>query len=618
MNNQDREILRSRGYDEKEINFILERYHSVEIFDQAMGPGRQDKGVIVKDEKGKTKRTSNLMFGYNKQGIQLPNGELVNDEEIEVALTTYLESLVTKNEFFVCKKTGKKVGIESIVKVVIETAKKAGVVIYSESDIELNQDVRKVEVRGKDSEKIKSQGLAMLGNDQIELPCGEYCSLEEVYTALNYYVLISPKSPKPPYVPSDKNPEPTKPDPDKQNEKYIVNVRRKTLLPILSIIMAIVTFLTSFGIKVDEKTVAKYLVNEVETVQVYEGEEETRRRIYSDFVVGKKQYIESGIEFHESSDYDSGGKNNTGTFGSSIRKEGEYTLDHISILYNGQIKTVSSKDGEDLYKVVQKTAKDLGVEVQDLKIRLHFGNAVSGWVDLGELINDEDLTPKVIEEKVVIKTEYKGIQDFDGKLSFQTKDGNFVELDVLDKDGNTIDNGSVIKGSDGKLYEISNLQVEQVDGEKRITFDVQDFAKKTAIALSAAALLAYALKKIKENIEERDIIEEAGDEELGIPRVTYAPRSEARKVSDNIVYNLNGEETITEGKKVLGQNIETTKENFETVKRLRDRWHSLSRKKRAWEKLKGRQPDFYVILQRLNEGSLNKEEVDNMYVGVKK
>ena len=89
-------------------------------------------------------------------------------------------------------------------------------------------------------------------------------------------------------------------------------------------------------------------------------------------------------------------------------------------------------------------------------------------------------------------------------------------------------------------------------------------------------------------------------------------------MSDNIVYNLNGEETITEGKKVLGQNIETTKENFETVKRLRDRWHSLSRKKRAWEKLKGRQPDFYVILQRLNEGSLNKEEVDNMYVGVKK
>ena len=600
--------LEEKGYSTEEIKLILDKYHFVETFESPMGTDRQDLGVKAHDVDGHEKRISSIMLGYNDEKIVLPNGELVQLDELQEALIQSL-TLTDEDKVFICKKTGKIVSVDDIVAAVIEKTKEAGAIIYSESDTNLNQEIRTVEIRGAGKQGTKKAGLAMLGNGKIELPCGEYVSIDEMIKALNEYVIATPIIPIPPVQPV----QPEKPEDSikPKEEKYFVTVRRKAIIPILGVVLSIITSITSFGIEIDEQKVLDFLVNVIGTEQVVETEEDVNKRVFGEFVVGEKEYMSEGVPYYESSDHAYGGKNNSGVFGSQIRGSGDYELDRVSILYNGKIEEVSVEKGKDLYSILEETSKKLGVGIEDLEVSLHFGNAVSGWVDIKDLIDDTEYIPKVVSEKQIVLETYEGTQDFNGRLNFVTKEGKTVELSVLDENGDEVNNGSIVRGSDGRYYEISKLNIRNIKGEKKLVFNAQDYIMKLSASILLTALATYLAKKKKEQIEEEAIISEAGDD--GHDRITYAPRSKQRSASDKIIYNINGGEEILPGERLFGQKVETTEEIYNAVMEAKKRYEKVSLGKRIMEKLKGIQPDWYVILQRLNEGSLTLEEVNNMY-----
>lgn len=300
MSYDDKKILKSRGYSEKEIELILDNYHSVELFDDAMAPGRKDKGVVVKDPSGETKRTSNLMFGYNKDDIVLPNGELVNVEEIELALKKTL-SEISPNAKLVVRKTGKRVNSDYIVKTVISAAKKAGFISYSESDLSLNQDVRQVYVTGAGRDTKKSQGLVMLGNEKVELPCGEYVGLAEIILALSEYVILDKK-----IIGIEKNEFGVS---DKKDEKIVITRIQRNLIPALATATAVIELFSFLSITPPTaEQVANYTINHQGTSYVYETDSQARNRLIGSLELGETIDLKDGLTYYESSDYDMGGK----------------------------------------------------------------------------------------------------------------------------------------------------------------------------------------------------------------------------------------------------------------------------------------------------------------------
>ena len=116
----DYERLKKEGYTEEEIQLILQDPLShVSLSDAPMGPGRQDKSATITDAQGNSMRTSNVMMGYNRRGLNLPSGEYVSADELSSAMTSFLME-DSENKTIVCRSTGKVVDVSSLTSTVIE------------------------------------------------------------------------------------------------------------------------------------------------------------------------------------------------------------------------------------------------------------------------------------------------------------------------------------------------------------------------------------------------------------------------------------------------------------------------------------------------------------------
>lgn len=562
MNQNDYEELLKKGYTEEQIKVALESLSRVSVSPGPMAPNRDDRSVRVKDASGKEKRTTSIMMGYNKSGIRLENGEYVSFTEFEEAIKESMAS-DKEDEVYVCRKTGKKVEPIEIVESIFQDVIKAqSSLVLSEDNVITNQVSKKVVIREPHLNKTINKGILMLGNAGIQLPNGDYVFLPELQVALNDYVkmslkgnpglqeleseekeeepeLLEPeeKEEKPekldPYPEKEEEPEVLDPQPKREKpkrpiepEKHRVIKRIKKKINLIPLIVgAVAVLLTGFGMKDQITTKEIQSISQsvdfeaigISEEEVLETQEEVVRRVASEIETGQKLEVQEGVTYHESSNYKYGGADASGEFGSDLRKAGNYTVDYISVLYEGKIVQVELDQGKNLGDVLDQVSSDLGVPVSELEPMVHLGGPVSGWVSADDLYRTEELTPQITDTKIVLDESecYNGsIADFQGDSITINNGIDDVSLKVRDEQGNLIEEGSIVVGSDGQEYRMSKLKsekkthtdtVEEKTGNE-LTWSFHNIEKEFALLAGAAAIGATLLssRKKKEMTEMSD------------------------------------------------------------------------------------------------------------------
>lgn len=345
------EKLIRKGYREEEIDLPLDEVSRISISDNPLGPGREDKGVIAKDSAGVEKKTSSIMMGYNKKGIRLETGEYVSAEELEQALDVALKT-DEENIIYACRRTGKIVEVDSIMEDLLDSAMKKSYLTHTPTEKITNQQAASVTIHDRGKEYPK--GIAMLGNDNLQLPSGDYVKEEEIIRAIEDYVILHEPEKEIPITPPKIIPAPivtnpqeptqtprsTTPKPNSElgkeatgEESYVVIKRifhKPSVIPAL--VATAMIILSGFG-KTPTTDIVEHRSNiqnlNVEAAQVqyekeYESSEDVAKRLLGDFVTGGQVEVKEGTPYYASSDYEYGGNDQRGIFGDGLRSIGAY------------------------------------------------------------------------------------------------------------------------------------------------------------------------------------------------------------------------------------------------------------------------------------------------------
>lgn len=552
MKQSDIEKLIKQGYSIEEIRVALNGLSTIALSPQekeALGEGRDDRTVYVTPQNGEEKKTSSIMMGYNKQGIELENGEYVNFDEVSEAINKELQT-DEPNIVYVSKKTGKKIAkpevIEELFKDVIAVSN--GLKISEDNSIQ-NQNTARIAIEEYAKNKEHNKGVMMFGNEGIELPNGDYVLISEIESALENYVRMTPSE-----IIEIEDPtkgQDTKQKPKKE-EKYRVIDRIKKKMTIIPIIIAIAgTLATGFKMEPtfttevvqNDRTEAIYMVDELHEKSEQELIEEAVERI-QDIKTGDKIQTEEGLEYHESSTYKYGGANKSAEFGGKYREAGEYNVDYISILHDGKRVQVKYNEGESLGENLKETADRLGVSISDLESYLHIGGPVSGWVSTDDLVKFQ--VDKSLEDKNVILETSKNIKvenkDFNGSTISINENGTNVDLKVVDENGNLLNPGSIVTGSNGVKYRIQDYNLEQkLDKEEKqiqtgehLTWSIHNISSEVALLSAAASLIATKLSK-RNDKKMVTLTESKINELVGNARQKFEHESEFQKAVDSLV-----------------------------------------------------------------------------------
>lgn len=514
------------------IDFPTDNVSTIKTAPDPMGEGRQDKRVDITDSTGKEKRTSNLMLGYNKRGVQIAE-KYYSLEKLDEKLYEYLESDEDDVDYYVRRDAeGEKIFYEpSAVVDDIEQriASATGPQIELSSSTKItNQDARILEAGKPDGET--QLGVLMLGNTELEMPNGTYVSAEIVENALNNYLKAvkkqrPPMPPTPPIPPDNPNfpNEPVSVSGEKAEEiedrTYRVIKRFKEAsskwIPLATVTAALIVSML-LPIQAQEVHAAQedldYQVS-TPTEEVYQTEmtdeekmQEVTNNLYDEIETGGEIEVPKGVAYLESSD-NNPNANNRGVFGEEMRDAGEYTVDYISVLgKDGEIKKVEYDQGKNLGEFVNGVAEQEGVPAEDLTIMVHIGGPVSGWVDIADLakknveITESTDSSAFIKEVVVSKDEQitGSEENFDGKISFSDEQGQTVEVNLMKADGTMAEVGDMVIGSDGREYRVENLDITAHEtNEKQLTWGLADAAKVLALAGGAAVALSAMFGKRK-------------------------------------------------------------------------------------------------------------------------
>jgi hypothetical protein len=552
MKQSDIEKLIKQGYSIEEIRVALNGLSTIALSSQekeALGEGRDDRTVYVTPQNGEEKKTSSIMMGYNKQGIELENGEYVNFDEVSEAINKELQT-DEPNIVYVSKKTGKKIAkpevIEELFKDVIAVSN--GLKISEDNSIQ-NQNTARIAIEEYAKNKEHNKGVMMFGNEGIELPNGDYVLISEIESALENYVRMTPSE-----IIEIEDPtkgQDTKQKPKKE-EKYRVIDRIKKKMTIIPIIIAIAgTLATGFKMEPtfttevvqNDRTEAIYMVDELHEKSEQELTEEAVERI-QDIKTGDKIQMEEGIEYHESSTYKYGGANKSAEFGGKYREAGEYNVEYISILHDGKRVQVKYNEGESLGENLKETADRLGVSISDLESYLHIGGPVAGWVSTDDLVKFQ--VDKSLEDKNVILETSKNIKvenkDFNGSTISINENGTNVDLKVVDENGNLLNPGSIVTGSNGVKYRIQDYNLEQkLDKEEKqiqtgehLTWSIHNISSEVALLSAAASLIATKLSK-RNDKKMVTLTESKINELVGNARQKFEHESEFQKAVDSLV-----------------------------------------------------------------------------------
>ena len=512
---------------------------------------RQDKAVVLIDKQGRMKKLSSLMFGYNKGQVQLADGSFANSDDLLAAMEAALNSL--EEGSIVVDRKGKPINPQDLIRVVEEAAGK--VKIGERSPKFPNQEARQWSVEGANSDVDHKKGVVFLGKGGAELKPGEYVSVDELMAAIAEYVIMKPK---PEEVPDEDGIPGDDEDKDKDKEPTSVRVTKKyknKLSRWLIMLMILATLLSGFRIKdkvvtveedveveriVMHMTEQQQLSFEVDGVTyelTYETLEEAQKRMATEYKIGEEVVLQDGDTLYENSML--GGQK--AVIGSGLRQAGNYAISGVSIVYNGRVFSFYadldvSNPGYDIGAFINKTCEENNLDLDDVQIRLHIGNTSdntrTGWIDITELIKEDQVEKQVESQEMVVTANYDGVQEnFNGStIEIDTANGK-VTLNVVDANGNLLAPGSIVVGSDGKEYQIGSLNLstievmqeqtvtetvtqekEVVDG-KKLTWSIQDCSLAVGIAPLVGAIAAeVATRKKNEESQKLPLLFEFEDD----------------------------------------------------------------------------------------------------------
>jgi len=590
MRNDYEELLK-QGYTEEEIQLMLDNVSRMTISGEPLGQGRDDRGVVVTDSAGVSRKTSSVMMGYNKEGIQLENGDYVSWEETEQVLKETLET-VEEDVVYVCKKTGKVVEPAQIVETIFEETMKQSYFTQAPTDKITNQDASQVALHADGQTYPK--GVEMLGNDKLQLPSGEYVSKFEITRALQDFVMlkepeivpfipisgidpIQPHTPvgsefttgnesrgMPPLIPTVPEQVTSNTTEPSKTEKHRVIERIKKAISVVPLLVAVAAeVLAGFGQKdvIDTQELIRkaqslsYETSQVQSIDTrYETEEEVAKRNYEGITTGDTIYVDSAIPYYESSDYQYGGANRMGVVGTDLGY-GDYELEGFSILDEGQIRRVEFNPGESLYSTMNAVTQETGKTIEELEPMVHMvkvGETDAGWISADDLISSKDKTPQIKDVNVVLNQNatYKGtIEDFQGDTITINNGKEDVTLKVKKDDGTFIEGGDIVMGSDGAQYQMTDLQVEQTDiidieevktGTK-VNWSFKNITLEEHLAAAGIAVVgtAASIRRKKEMVEMTDeeintLIEEKR-KDFQKSKGEYEGYSEFKKATETLV-----------------------------------------------------------------------------------
>lgn len=548
--------------DIEELNFNYNDGSKISLYENPIRAGRKDKSTFI-TEGDLSMRSSNIMLGNDNKNLQ--DGVYVNEDEIKNALSKYLNES-GENKVIKSKKTGRKVSVDEILEKTFKCLKNSSVIKLGEKNSKIkNQDSRTVYIKGTGIKKFKRAGILMLGNKGFKLPCGEYILEEELQNALKEYVFSNKKKDEKPksseeffkhlegeeitLKPSDvkvldidekniknqnnedilnkllnmnadssieiKHNEEKKDDiPNLDNlvsKKHKVKRKNKKFLGTALLLASTVAFLSTLGVTGGNIKQKKIVTKSIEyTVQNYEEKEiketykELSDRIAGSLVIGNDSYFPEGVDYHESSDYDFGGRNNNDTIGNKLREEGNYNVDYFSILKDGKIVYVERNNGKNLSETISKVSKALNCNEEELKARIHFGGEkVTGWTDFNDYKDKTGIKRQSHTENVYLGTTI-GTMEYNGQnIVTINDDENKIEV-PFEKIGYKID------GKDNKSYVVIDIQnKESVTKENEVSSVDIGFGKdNVSIPLTMAGALAGASLALAHEEEKKKKLDE--------------------------------------------------------------------------------------------------------------
>ena len=300
-------------------------------------------------------------------------------------------------------------------------------------------------------------------------------------------------------------------------------VSRFNLIPLIATAAALVV--SAFGrssiskaskdkeIKEFTKNSASYSIStEDKQEPIYETREEAIQKTINGMRTGDKIHVDSGVDYHYSSDYEYAGYDRTGNFGSEIKKDGDYTLDYVSIIdpSTGLIRNVEYDKGKNVEDFINDTAKDIGIDRDKLKVKIEIGGPQTGWIDYDDYISCIDngsIKQEVVETKIVPGTQIVGKQyNFDSKVTFIDENGKSAKVDFKKDDGSYYKVGENVTASNGQTYRIDKFDIdtetktEKVDRpskmsipHNKITFGLSNISLLEALGAAAISLIGIPL-----------------------------------------------------------------------------------------------------------------------------
>lgn len=548
--------------DIEELNFNYNDGSKISLYENPIRAGRKDKSTFI-TEGDLSMRSSNIMLGNDNKNLQ--DGVYVNEDEIKNALSKYLNES-GENKVIKSKKTGRKVSVDEILEKTFKCLKNSSVIKLGEKNSKIkNQDSRTVYIKGTGIKNFKRAGILMLGNKGFKLPCGEYILEEELQNALKEYVFSNEKKDEKTksseeffkhlegeeitLKPSDvkvldidekniknqnnedilnkllnmnadssieiKHNEEKKDDipnsDDLVSKKHKVKIKNKKFLGTALLLASTVAFLSTLGVTGGNIKQKKIVTKSIEyTVQNYEEKEiketykELSDRIAGSLVIGNDSYFPEGVDYHESSDYDFGGRNNNDTIGNKLREEGNYNVDYFSILKDGEIVYVESNDGKNLNETINKVSKALNCNEEELQARIHFGGEkVTGWTDFDDYKDKTGIKRKSHTEDVYLGTTIEIMED-NGKNAVIINDNeNKIEV-PFENIGDKID------GKNNKSYVVTDIQnKESITKENEVSNVDIGFGKDSvSIPLTMAGALAGASLALAHEEEKKKKLDE--------------------------------------------------------------------------------------------------------------
>lgn len=548
--------------DIEELDFNYNDGSKISLYENPIRAGRKDKSTFI-TEGDLSMKSSNIMLGNDNKNLQ--DGVYVNEDEIKNALSKYLNES-SENKVIKSKKTGRKVSVDEILEKTFKFLKDSSVIKLGEKNSKIkNQDSRTVYIKGTGIKNFKRAGILMLGNKGFKLPCGEYILEEELQNALKEYVFSNEKKDEKPksseeffkhlegeeitLKPSDvkvldidekniknqnnedilnkllnmnadssieiKHNEEKKDDipnsDDLVSKKHKVKIKNKKFLGTALLLASTVAFLSTLGVTGGNIKQKKIVTKSIEyTVQNYEEKEikktykELSDRIAGSLVIGNDSYFPEGVDYHESSDYDFGGRNNNDTIGNKLREEGNYNVDYFSILKDGEIVYVESNDGKNLNETINKVSKALNCNEEELQARIHFGGEkVTGWTDFDDYKDKTGIKRKSHTEDVYLGTTIEIMED-NGKNAVIINDNeNKIEV-PFENIGDKID------GKNNKSYVVTDIQnKESITKENEVSNVDIGFGKDSvSIPLTMAGALAGASLALAHEEEKKKKLDE--------------------------------------------------------------------------------------------------------------